>query len=104
MGERVMLSIRPELIRIAPAGGRDSRRGSIAWPGGVVAGSGVAPQGSVNRLTGTIVEDTFFGQSSEHLVAVGSGRLTVVSAPPQFGVTGAAALEFSPSDVVVLSR
>lgn len=92
-----MLSIRPELIRIAPAGGRSVELGSIARPAG-------AASASVNRLTGTIVEGTFFGQSSEHLVAVGSGLLTVVSAPPQFGIAGAVALEIVPADVVLLSR
>jgi len=104
---RVMLSIRPELIRIAPAGGEAAGRESIARPGvaaGVDVAAGAARQAPLNRLNGTIVEDTYFGQSSEHLVAVGSGRLSVVSAPPQSGVTGAVALEFAPADVVVLPR
>ncbi|MBS0421895.1 MAG: ABC transporter ATP-binding protein [Proteobacteria bacterium] len=116
VGTRVMLSVRPELIRIAPAGGDDAGRELVARPGGdaasvgavsrvgVTAGAAVARHASLNRLTGAIVESTFFGQSSEHLVAVGSGRLTVVSAPPQSGITGAVALELAPADVVVLER
>ena len=86
---RVVLSIRPELVRIAP-----------------MAGGGGEPGGStaVNRLTGALVEGTFLGQSSEHLVAVGSGQLSVVSAPPQYGLEGDVVLEFDPTDVVVLPR
>jgi iron(III) transport system ATP-binding protein len=53
---RVTVSIRPELIRIATV---------------AAAASG---QGGMNRLVGTLVEDTFLGQSSEHAVAVGNGR------------------------------
>ncbi len=81
-GGRVTVSIRPELLRIATTGGR----------------------AGVNRLVGTLVEDTFLGQSSEHSVAVGNGHLSVVSAPPQYGLKGNVALEFDPADVVVLSR
>jgi iron(III) transport system ATP-binding protein len=79
---RVTLSIRPELIRIATNGQR--------------AGA--------NRLVGTPVEDTFLGQSSEHLLAVGNGHLSVVSAPPRYGLKGGVAVEFDPADVVVLGR
>jgi iron(III) transport system ATP-binding protein len=81
-GGRVTVSIRPELIRIVAAGGRTG----------------------MNRLAGTLVEDTFLGQFSEHSVAVGDGHLSVVSAPPQYGLTGTVALEFDPADVVVLGR
>jgi hypothetical protein len=58
----------------------------------------------MNRLVGMLVEDTFLGQSSEHSVAVGNGHLSVVSAPPRYGLKGSVALEFDPADVVVLSR
>jgi iron(III) transport system ATP-binding protein len=79
---RVTVSIRPELIRIVRNGGavRDG-----------------------NRLVGAVVEDTFLGQSSEHVVAIGNGRLRIVSAPPQYGLGGNVTLEFDPADVVVLS-
>ena len=80
-GARVTVSLRPELIRIARDG---------------------AP--AVNRLTGTLVEDSFLGQSSEHVIAVGQGRLRVVSAPPQYALQGEVTLEFDPADAVVLSR
>jgi iron(III) transport system ATP-binding protein len=83
-GGHVVLSIRPELVRIAPGA-----------PGMSTA---------VNRLTGALVEGTFLGQSSEHLVAVGSGQLSVVSAPPQYGLEGDVVLEFDPTNVAVLPR
>jgi hypothetical protein len=35
---------------------------------------------------------------------VGSGHLSVVSAPPRCGLKGSVTLEFDPTDVVVLSR
>jgi iron(III) transport system ATP-binding protein len=79
---RVTISIRPELIRIVTPGER----------------------AGMNRLVGMLVEDTFLGQSSEHSVAVGNGHLSVVSAPPQYGLKGNVTLEFDPADVVVLSR
>ncbi len=77
---RVMVSIRPELIRM---GGRE-------------------PPGAVNRLAGITRESSFLGQSSEHLIAVGNGVVRVMSAPPLFGLSGEVAVEFDPADVVVL--
>jgi len=73
----------------------------IRWASGFVA---AGRRAGVNRLIGTLVEDTFLGQSSEHLVAVGIGHLSVVSAPPQYGLKGDVAMEFAPRDVVVLQR
>jgi iron(III) transport system ATP-binding protein len=82
-GVRVTVSIRPELIRI-------------------VRGGGGSPP-AANRFPGTLVEDSFLGQSSEHLIAVGQGRLRVVSAPPQYGLEGSLSLEFDAGDAVLLS-
>jgi iron(III) transport system ATP-binding protein len=73
----------------------------VAWASGFVA---AGEHAGVNRLIGTQLEDTFLGQSSEHLVSVGNGRLNVVSAPPRYGLAGQVALEFDPGDVVVLRR
>jgi ABC-type Fe3+/spermidine/putrescine transport system ATPase subunit len=73
----------------------------IRWASGFVA---AGRRAGVNRLVGTLIEDTFLGQSSEHLVAVGNGHLSVVSAPPQYGLKGDVAMEFAPHDVVVLGR
>jgi iron(III) transport system ATP-binding protein len=110
----VTVSIRPELISLfargdgrgggAGGGGNGGGAGSSAgvpWEAGFVAAGGRA---GVNRLVGTLVEDTFLGQTSEHVVAVGDGRLNVVSAPPLHGLEGPVALEFAPADVVVLGR
>ena len=145
---RVIVSIRPELIRIIRDGalgrdvppGRDGAsgrggapghdeapgRGGALGRGGVlgldgVLGRGGAPGGGgapaadtgpvhnsipadANRVVGAVVEDTFLGQSSEYVVAVGNGHLRVVSAPPQYGLGGNVTLEFDPADVVVLNR
>lgn len=73
----------------------------IRWASGFVA---AGQRAGINRLVGTVVEDTFLGQSSEHLVAVGSEHLRVVSAPPQHGLKGDVAMEFAPADVVVLGQ
>jgi ABC-type Fe3+/spermidine/putrescine transport system ATPase subunit len=133
-GGAVTVSIRPELISIfargdgnggndaaganqvtvavrpAPAASGRTGAGGLApassatgirWASGFVAAGRHA---GVNRLIGTLVEDTFLGQSSEHLVAVGIGHLSVVSAPPQYGLKGDVAMEFAPRDVVVLGR
>ncbi len=90
----------PEGIRGTPAAASPGATG-IRWASGFVA---AGRRVGVNRLVGTVVEDTFLGQSSEHLVAVGSERLSVVSAPPRHGLKGDVAMEFAPADVVVLER
>lgn len=108
-GGPVTLSIRPELISIFARGdGLDGNHAAsmssatgIRWASGFVA---AGQRAGVNRLVGTLVEDTFLGQSSEHVVAVGAGHLSVVSAPPQYGLRGEVAMEFAPRDVVVLKR
>jgi iron(III) transport system ATP-binding protein len=105
----VTVSIRPELISIFGRGDGNVGNGAVAagispgvpWEAGFVA---AGEHTGVNRLIGTLVEDTFLGQSSEHLVAVGDGRLNVVSAPPRHGLAGQVALEFDPADVVALGR
>lgn len=78
----VTVSIRPELIRIVRGGG----------------------QNRANRLVGASREDTFLGQSSEHVIAVGNGHLRVVSVPPQAALEPEVILEFDPADAVVLLR
>lgn len=79
---RVTLSIRPEQVRIVP---QDSPPG-------------------VNRVTGALRESAFLGESSEHVVEVGSVQMRVIAAPPRLNVAGDVALEFTPADVVVLAR
>ena len=79
---RVTLSIRPERVRIV---------------------SKEDPPGA-NRITGAMLESSFLGESSEHIVGVGGVQMRVIAAPPQLNVAGDVALEFAPADVVVLAR
>ena len=81
--DRVTLSIRPEQLRIS--------RNGHQTPG-------------PNRVVGKALQSTFLGESSEHLVQVGAGKLKVISAPPLLGQHETLALEFDPQDVVVLAE
>ena len=66
--DKVVVSIRPEQIRIArPA------------PDGLDFGMPHA-----NRLVGKPIETTFLGEASEHILIVNGQRLKVISAPPLF--------------------
>jgi iron(III) transport system ATP-binding protein len=80
--KNAVLSIRPEQIRIVA-------NGTLASP-------------TKNRLTGQVVETTFLGESSEHVLQVGQQRLRVISAPPLFDVPPQMTVEIDPEDVVVL--
>jgi iron(III) transport system ATP-binding protein len=103
---RVTVSIRPEQIRIV--------RGGIPTPNSASARKDVSAQDStvmhnsspteLNQAVGVVVESSFLGQSSEHLIAVGHGHLRVLSAPPQYDLNGNVTLEFDPAHVVVLGR
>lgn len=79
--DQVVLSVRPERIKIEVAG---STR-----------------QGAVNRLVGKVLETTFLGEASEHLLQVGSERLKVIS-EPLFQPPAEMAVTFAPQDVTVL--
>jgi iron(III) transport system ATP-binding protein len=86
--DRVILSIRPEQMRVQSSGFRvqDGRNGR-------------------NRMVGKTLETTFLGEASEHVLAVGGGgqRVKVVAAPPLFDVPAELAVEFDVEDVVVLA-
>ena len=77
----VVLSIRPEQIRVA--------RG---------AGNGT------NRLVGRSVEVAFLGEASEHVVDVGGQRIRLIQTPPLLDPPAEMAVEFDPDDVVVLKE
>jgi ABC-type Fe3+/spermidine/putrescine transport system ATPase subunit len=79
----VTLSIRPEQMRIVPAG---------------------APSDGQNRLSGRPVESTFVGEASEHVMLVNEQRLRVISSPPMFDVPETLAVQFDPADVIVLAE
>ena len=80
-GDTVVLSIRPEQMRVA----RD----------------GTAP--GVNRFAGRTAETVFLGEASEHVIAVGDQKLKVISTPPLFAPPAEMAVEVDPRDVVVLA-
>jgi iron(III) transport system ATP-binding protein len=78
--DQVMLSIRPEQMRIA--------RNPVGR--------------SFNRMTGRVLETTFLGEASEHVLMMNNQRLKVISAPPLFDVPAELSVEFDAEDVVVL--
>ena len=79
---KIIISIRPEKIRVV-------RPGQPQSPG-------------ANRLTGKIIENTFLGEASEHLVQVGLQTLRLTSSPPILDAAGEISLEIDPSDCVLL--
>ena len=82
--ENVILSIRPEQIRPTR--------------------STVSPPHGRNRLEGEVVETTFFGETSEHVVMIGGQRLRFIRTPPMTDANGKLAVEFDAQDVVVLEK
>jgi iron(III) transport system ATP-binding protein len=82
VGDDMIVSIRPEQIRVV----RDP------------AAAGV------NRFAGKVIETTFLGESSEHLLDVNGQKLKVICTPPLFSPPGELTVEFDPIDAVVLAR
>jgi iron(III) transport system ATP-binding protein len=78
--DKVILSIRPEQMRVA----RD------------------ASTSAINRLTGKVIETTFLGEASEHVLAIGDQKLKVICTPPLFSPPGELTVEFDPKDAVVV--
>ncbi|MGH7176210.1 MAG: TOBE domain-containing protein, partial [Tepidisphaeraceae bacterium] len=76
--QQVILSIRPQHVRLMRGGGGD------------------------NHFAGTIEHSAFLGEFSEHIVAVGTQRLRVVSMPPLNWSDGPIEVEIDPADIVVL--
>jgi iron(III) transport system ATP-binding protein len=87
MEREVVVSVRPEQIRVAK---EESGRRGIGETG--------------NRVRGTVVESTFLGEASEHVVVVNGERLRVICAPPMFDVKEEMVVEFDAEDVVVLAE
>ncbi len=79
--QEVMVSIRPEHIRIA---------------------SGSIVRDDVNRLSGRAVENTFLGETSEHVIQVSGERLRMICASPLLDGPQELCVEFSAEDVVLL--
>jgi iron(III) transport system ATP-binding protein len=86
-GEDVMVSLRPEHIRIDRY---------------------ALPREGQNHLSGRPVESTFLGESSEHLLkfdgAGGGATLKVISTPPMLDTPPTLSVNFDPADVVVLAQ
>lgn len=77
----VTLGIRPDQIRLLDAPASD------------------AP----NQLPATLQESSFLGETSEHLVEVGSEVLRVVCTPPRLGGEGRVTLSIEPRDITVFA-
>jgi hypothetical protein len=51
-----------------------------------------------------VIETTFFGETSEHVVQIGGQRLRFIRTPPMPDANGKLAVEFDAQDVVVLGE
>jgi iron(III) transport system ATP-binding protein len=78
----VVLSIRPEQMQVSRGG----------------------PPAGRNQFTGKVLETTFLGEASEHVLAVNDQRIRVIAAPPIFEVPAEMTVEFDAEDVVVLKE
>lgn len=77
---RVVLSIRPQQLRISGNGS------------------------SANRLSGKVVESAFLGEASEHVLSIDSQRLRVICSPSMLNVPAELTVEFDPTDALVLTE
>jgi len=78
----VIVSIRPERIRI------------------LAAGAPASP--NANILPATLVETTFLGEASEHIVRIKDRPMRVSSSPPLLGTPSETRIAIDPGDCVVL--
>ncbi len=78
--DNVIVSIRPEQMRVVH---------NPAIPG-------------INRMAGKVLETTFLGEASEHVIWVNDIKLKVICTPPLFSPPQELTVEFAPSDAVVL--
>ncbi len=81
----VIISIRPEQIRIV-AGGSEA----------------ISPPDR-NRLMGRVAETTFVGESTEHLLDVKGQGIRVISVPPMLDPRSPMTVEFDVRETVVLT-
>jgi iron(III) transport system ATP-binding protein len=83
-GEQVILSIRPEQIRVAG-------RGRPASP-------------ASNRLTAKVVETTFLGDAAQYLLELNGQRFTVAHAPPLAETPPEMVVEFDWTQTIALTE
>jgi ABC-type Fe3+/spermidine/putrescine transport system ATPase subunit len=76
-GSRVLLSIRPEHLRID---------------------SGMRQ----NSIDAKLLASTFLGENSEHVLKIGDVELKAIASPPVLKESGSVTLSMKPEDVVVL--
>jgi len=82
VGAAVEVAVRPENVRIAPAG-----------------------RAAGGMLAGTVADLTYLGNANEYVVATGETRLRVQTHPSQLLAVGeAVAIEFDPNQCTVFSR
>jgi iron(III) transport system ATP-binding protein len=80
--KRVIVSIRPEWLRVASSG------------------NGSRP----NRFETKVIESTFLGESSEHVLLAGDQRVRMLCTPPMFHAPPTVTVEVDPEDVVLLKE
>jgi iron(III) transport system ATP-binding protein len=78
--DRVVLSVRPEQLRIIRDG----------------------PRAPINIISGRVIETTFLGEASEHVLLVNGQRIKLISTPPIFDSPAEMSVGFEPNDAVVL--
>jgi iron(III) transport system ATP-binding protein len=78
----VVLSLRPEHFRVASAG--------------------MGPASHGNNITAKVLESTFLGESSEHVLEAGGQRFQIACSPPLLAPPAELTLEIDPSHCVVL--
>jgi iron(III) transport system ATP-binding protein len=92
IGEKnVVVSIRPEQMRIGAAG-----------LVGTSGGNGAAHTG--NRFVGKVVDSTFLGEASEHTIEIGGARVRALATPPMFNPPEQVTLSFDAADVQMLAE
>ena len=105
-----IVQVNGELLQI------ETKAGAVLAPGNLAAGGQVilsirpehlhpgAATSHTNRFAGTVVESTFLGESSEHLMNAGGQLLRFTSTPPMLNPPQELTLACDPKDVVVLQK
>ncbi|HTW94869.1 MAG TPA: TOBE domain-containing protein, partial [Tepidisphaeraceae bacterium] len=58
--------------------------------------------GAANRLSGRVVQVSFLGDASEHLIAVDGAQLKMIRTPPVFDAPPEVSVEFDAADALAL--
>jgi iron(III) transport system ATP-binding protein len=81
--QSVVVSIRPEQIRLAPA---------------------TAADGATNRVSGKLIQSTFLGESTECVVQIAGQPIRFTTACPPQTATGDLTIEFAAADALALAE